>query len=687
MTISNAQFTAWLDDPAALRCMLLEVTIGANGTGTPVSRYLSNKAFVSSATDTPASTAYLPLIKGGFQFSRSIDISGDVSLSFGDISLDNTDQSLDSWLDDYWVNRPFTILIGDPTWNRADFRQVFKGLTLGIDCKDRLTINIQVSDITQRLNTPISSTLLGGTTALANNLIPLTFGEAHNVSPLSTNAATNEYQVHNGNIEGIIEVRDNGVPVSFSSTPGTGKFTLTNQPYGTVTASVQGAQIPANFIESTDDFTNATKFSTSDATLSTSAVSGPYSGTSVCSVIPNTSSVAHYFQHVAFTGLNAGGNYTSSVFVKAGNSAKAEFQIIGNSGAQLSLVLDLVAGTIVLASNTAYSTGGGLIQSYGAVAAGNGWYRIWHAGSIDTTSTQTTVRVIPYSPSGGSVWVGDGSTVAAYVAGFQFEQGTFPTSYWNGDQALGVPVYRNTVAELIRLLVTNFGDTSKQFAISELDIPTFVKFDCLYRQPIGVYMTSKTNVLDLCNQIASSIGARVSVNSSNQLTLVRLDLSQSAPGTTVIPANMVEHSLQVDSLPAVVAAVNLGYCRNWTVQSSVAGGLDQTSTQMFAQEWLNAIQVDNSAATNYNLSTTATQTDSLLIVGADAFTEALRRLNMFNVQRKVLKYTGFYSLLFENLGSPQSLVNCRYVSSGKVGQIVGITVDFASSKIDFQILI
>ncbi|MBA3756292.1 MAG: hypothetical protein H0X02_08745, partial [Nitrosomonas sp.] len=95
-------------------------------------------------------------------------------------------------------------------------------------------------DKLQRLNTPMTEARLGGSTINKNELLPLCFGECFNVTPLLSDPATLEFKVHSGAIESILEVRDNGVPVAATKTVAQGKFTLAAQPFGQVTASVQG---------------------------------------------------------------------------------------------------------------------------------------------------------------------------------------------------------------------------------------------------------------------------------------------------------------------------------------------------------------------------------------------------------------------------------------------------------------
>ena len=235
--MTDAQFLAWIAAPWAMRCVLVEV--GVNVGGAETTRYLSNRDYVTGPADTPANQVYLAVLSGGVRVDERLSIDGAASLTAGDIEIHNTGE-FDGWLADVWTNRPVKVFVGDPRWGRGDFRQVFEGTVRQLDSRARNTLNIVLSDKLQRLNTPLSALKLGGSTENADRLIPLCFGECHNVSPLLVNPATLQYQVHAGPIEQIIEVRDNGVPVSYTADLANGKFTLAAQPAGAITASVQG---------------------------------------------------------------------------------------------------------------------------------------------------------------------------------------------------------------------------------------------------------------------------------------------------------------------------------------------------------------------------------------------------------------------------------------------------------------
>jgi hypothetical protein len=191
--LTEIEFTDWLKKGGRYT-LLVEVD-------TTVPRYLSTVAYTTLPTDSPANRVYSPVVSGGVAFTETLPLDGSATLSVGDIELNNDDGLLDSWLDDIWVNKPIRIYIGDVSWVRADFRLIFTGIVDNINSRAANRLNISLRDKLQRLNTPVSETLLGGTTPNKDRLIPLCFGEVHNVEPLLVDPATLKYKVHGSAIE------------------------------------------------------------------------------------------------------------------------------------------------------------------------------------------------------------------------------------------------------------------------------------------------------------------------------------------------------------------------------------------------------------------------------------------------------------------------------------------------------
>ena len=236
--MTNEQFLEWLQSPSAIRMVLIEAQV--NVAGQEVTRYIASRPYVTGPADVPANTEYLPLATGGLAFTEQVSLTGEAGLSGGDIELDNSDGALDSWLGDVWRNCVIKAWAGDPSWPRAEFHPVFDGIIDDVGSSSRETINLVLRDKLQRLNTPITEVKLGGTTPNKDAILPIPFGECHNVSPLLTDPVTLEYGFL-GAVESSFEVRTNGKPIAVALNDQAGRFNLTTPPYSAaITVSVQG---------------------------------------------------------------------------------------------------------------------------------------------------------------------------------------------------------------------------------------------------------------------------------------------------------------------------------------------------------------------------------------------------------------------------------------------------------------
>ena len=497
---TDAEFDKWLKTPTAIRTVLVEAEVKLSSDGSIVTRYLSNKGYVTGTLDSPATTNYSARVTGGIKFTRSLSLEGTPTLSFGDIELINSDGQLDTWLDDYWVNRQVRVLVGDATWPRQDFRVMYVGLLTGIDSRKRDRINLKLGDLLQRLNTPVTEAKLG-TTGRADEVLPLCFGECHNITPLLIDSTINKYMVHNGVIEGIIEVRDNGVPVAFTPDLATGTFTLSTQPAGTITASVQGGKI--TILEGT----------------------------------PNT--------------------------------------------------------------------------------------------------------------------------------------------------------YSTQAPDIIFWLMTFFGNPAVRPGLLDIDVAGMLQFKAEHPAYTGIYIEGRQNVLEVCNQLASSLGARLYVNTSGKISMVRLSLPWTgATVASITQEDIVDRTFEPKQMVDVVASVKIGYCKNWTVQSGLTTGLIQEHVAMFAEEWLSQTATDSTAAAIYNLYTDPELIETNLLSASQALSEANRRLAIFSTQRKVFKFTGMPSLHNVGLGSYVQITHPRFgLSGGKIGQVISVGIDPLSPQIEFEVLI
>lgn len=490
--MTDNEFIVWLKSPSAIRCVLVEAAVQSGGAETV--RYMSNINYITAPTDVPANVAYLPVIGGGATITERLSIDGAAALSYGDIEIDNTTGALDSWLKDIWVNRPITVFMGDVRWPRADFRQIFSGATAGIDSRERNTLNLALRDKLQRLNTPVTDVRLAGATQNKDRIRPLCFGECHNVEPLLVEAQFLRYQLHNGPIERIIEVRDNGVPVNFLPELATGSFTLTAQPAGVITVSVQG---------------------------------------------------------------------------------------------------DAIGG--------------------------------------------------------------------AYI---------------------------NTIGAIVQRILTGYGKAADRFTAADLDTAAMTAFAAAHPQAVGLYLADRTNVLQACADLASSVGAQLVMGADGKLSLLKIALPAPGANTAVTGEQMELQSLKMIQQIPVQAAVKIGYCKNWTVQTNLQTGIPEAHKNLFAMEWLTTSATSPTAADIYRLTSEPVQADTLLLTEVAGQDEAARRLALWSTQRAVAQYIGTPELLLTRLGSSHTIKHSRFGLAGGVsGQVLSITRDWLAGRVNLEVLL
>lgn len=277
MSISDAEFQAWLTRGGELRCVLIEAKVYTGGAET--TRYMSNLAYISHGTDTPAHTAYDDIVLELPGFSNRLDLSPTEirnNVAWGDAVLDNSDGARDSWLDDGWDGRALSLYLGSPSWPKADFRQILVGRTADIAARESGQLALKIRDKDWALNVPIQTSTIGGSDASKDQLRPLAYGQVFNAEPVLHTASTHKYQFHDGAVQAGSGTWESGVAsagATFDLTNGI--VTLGGTPAGRITVDVQGAK-PSSYLTKCADIVShivdtRTDLTTSD--LDTSSLS------------------------------------------------------------------------------------------------------------------------------------------------------------------------------------------------------------------------------------------------------------------------------------------------------------------------------------------------------------------------------------------------------------------------------
>lgn len=256
----------WLKNPETIKMVLVECQVYDSLYNRETTMIFSNAGY--SHIDYPGNTVtptvlVEPVLSNSIVTSEKLPKDGVVSTTIGDITLENFGGHLDYLLRSryVWTNRPIILYYGDPSWEVEDitelrsgtvFKIIFKGMVSDIGASSKNYINLKIRDNLEKLNMPVTETKIGtyGTWAggqfNVDNISPVIFGEVHNITPILVDPATLEYRYHTKlsgyGANGVVEVRDNGIPVVVGSYQDNTvhSFRLAASPAGTITCTAQG---------------------------------------------------------------------------------------------------------------------------------------------------------------------------------------------------------------------------------------------------------------------------------------------------------------------------------------------------------------------------------------------------------------------------------------------------------------
>ena len=252
-------------NPYAKKKYLLIVKPYNVATSTELALYYSGEGFVTEPTDTPANTLFDARLVEPISFSRSMFSSGKIGgfsqPGFGEIVMANADGGLDDWAGYAWDGRSVEIRVGEAGADLQYYFTIFQGQSHSIEFDD-LYIRIILRDDQNDFVVDYPDTLYAGTggnegpSDLANKPKPHCYGEVYNIEPVLVDSATNLYQVHDGPIEDIVTVYEGGRVVgsgNITKDLANGRFTLSGNVTGVITADVKGSKPGGTYLESAAD--------------------------------------------------------------------------------------------------------------------------------------------------------------------------------------------------------------------------------------------------------------------------------------------------------------------------------------------------------------------------------------------------------------------------------------------------
>jgi hypothetical protein len=247
--------------------------------------------------------------------------------------------------------------------------------------------------------------------------------------------------------------------------------------------------------------------------------------------------------------------------------------------------------------------------------------------------------------------------------------------------------YVNTISQLVQYLVTQRGKSTTRFLAGDLDTAQLAAFDTANPQPVGLWLTERTNVLVACQKLASSVGAQLVPSMAGKLRLIQFSIPASA--TTVIPrSQQLDRSISIVKRTEVAAAVKIGYCRNWTVQDKLQTSLPDAHKNLYAQEWLSVTAVDATVQATYKLDAEPDLVETCLLRKTDAQAEASRRLTIVKAPRTTYRFEATPAQLLTELGQAVTLFSNRFgLAAGKVGIVTSRSVDWATLRSTLEVTV
>jgi hypothetical protein len=254
--------------------------------------------------------------------------------------------------------------------------------------------------------------------------------------------------------------------------------------------------------------------------------------------------------------------------------------------------------------------------------------------------------------------------------------------------ALVSGTYVNRVANLIALITTQYGKSYTLLSSSDLDLVNLAAFDTANTQAVGIIITDRDNILSVCQELASSLGAQMFFTRKGKLQLLKYGVATSDAVVTITDNDILHHSLNIVNRASIIAATKLGYAKNWTVQTNLLTAIPQAHKDLFAEEWLTITVKDDSVKALYKLNADPVQKDTSLIVAAEATTETTRLNNYYKSVRTTYGFTGTSKLLSLKLGQSVLLFHNRFgLSNGVTGQVTSLSPDWSKGLIDIEVLI
>lgn len=309
----------------------------------------------------------------------------------------------------------------------------------------------------------------------------------------------------------------------------------------------------------------------------------------------------------------------------------------------------------------------------------NALERQWHDGPIEgipevrANALPITEQVLVSTSTGKAVLtVENGSaTITATV---------------QGDKHGGV--FRKTIATLVHRLITGYGKDRDRYGLANIDAPNFAAFDAANQQPVGLHARERLNVIDAIALLAGSVGAQLAPSLDGKLQLIQIALPAAGVATEIraehMKAGTLKHVRHIDA----IAAVKLGYCKNWTLQPGLQSNLRPGHAALFEKEFAFTVTSTNlQTKRDYKIDGEPEMRGTMFLRGVDAKAEADRQLALWGPGRDEYEFEGVCDMLFLRKGGRLIVYHeLDGMDAGVEAQVLSITRNWWTREVKVRFL-
>ena len=244
----------------------------------------------------------------------------------------------------------------------------------------------------------------------------------------------------------------------------------------------------------------------------------------------------------------------------------------------------------------------------------------------------------------------------------------------------------DSVGNIVQRIIENQTDLTT----ADIDTASITALNSTNSSAVGIYVPDEISVRAIVDQLLNSIGAFGGFNRAGKYNVGRFEAASGSTVKDFTTDDLLELQIvsQEDDAGVIpIFEVKLGYEKNFLIQNSgeLAGSVTDARRAFLEQEFRHTTDTDSTVQISDLLSRPLLK-DSLLVLKANADTEATRLLNLYKVKRFIfeisvkaealsLDINDIISITYETREPDGSFKAFRFGLDATKGVIIGIRED------------